>query len=153
VAAAAAALLTGCGEDGAPPPADPRVRKLPTATIRVGDLALVVEVANDEAERQRGMQFRSHLEPDEAMLFVFPRPSNLGFWGKNCRVDLDLAYVRADGTVAQTERLQAYNEEPVFSREPVQFALETPAGWMEAHGLEVGARVTIPPEVAGSAAD
>ena len=153
LAGLALALAAGCGEDGAPEPADGRAQKLPTATIRVGEKPLVVEVADEEAERRTGFRFRPSLAPDEAMLFVFPRPNNLTFWMKDCYVDLDLAFLRADGTIAQTERLEAYNEEAVFSREPVQFALEAPAGWLEAHGAAAGTQVEIPADVAASGRD
>ena len=158
VSCAAAVLLLlaalGC-ERNTPPPAqtneDERAQKLETATIRVGDLPLQVEVADSEAERQKGMMFRPRLEPDEAMLFVFTSDCNPAFWMKNSYADLDLAFLRADGTIVQTERMLAYNEEPVFSREPVRFVLEVPAGWLEAHGIGVGTKVTIPEDVAARA--
>ena len=153
LAGLALALAAGCGEGGEPQPADGRAQKLETATIRVGDVSLVVEVADEKAERATGMMFRDRLGPDEAMLFVFPRPDNLAFHAKNCAVDLDLAFLRADGTIAQTERLEAYNEEAVFSREPVQFVLEAPAGWLEAHGAAAGTQVEIPADVAASGRD
>jgi hypothetical protein len=143
LAALAAWLCTfGCGGSASP---EGQPQRLPTAAIRVGDLPLTVEVANDYRERERGMMFRRRLGPDEAMLFVFPLDLRLGFWMKNCYVDLDLAYIRADGTIAQVEHLEAHNEAPVPSHEPVRFVLELPAGWLKAHGVGVGTKVTIPP--------
>ncbi len=147
------AALAGCDKGGAPPPpgTDERAQKLETATIRVGDFPLVVEVADSEAERQKGMMFRAKLGPDEAMLFVFVSDANVAFWMKDSYADLDLAFIRSDGSIVQTERMRAYNEEPVFSREPVRFALEVPAGWLEAHGIAAGTKVTIPEDVAAGA--
>jgi hypothetical protein len=142
----------GC-DDGSPPPtpqaggAD-QPQRLPTATIQVGAVPLAVEVAREKEQQAKGMMFRRTLGPDEAMLFVFDREANLVFWMKNTFVDLDLAYLRGDGTVLQIERLKAFDPEGVFSREPARFALEVPAGWFAAHGIEVGARVNVPPEVA-----
>lgn len=154
--ALAAAVLLGCdGEAPSPPPGPPAGRRagpdqpqrLPTARIRVGQAPLVVEVADEEAEWQKGMMFRRRLADDEAMLFVFDREANLRFWMKNTPVDLDLAYIAADGTITQIERLTAHVLDPVYSREPVRFALEVPAGWFARHGVEVGTNVTIPPDV------
>jgi len=148
----AAALAAGC--DRSPPvspadaPAADQPQRLPTATIRVAGAPLVVEVADEKAEHQKGMMFRRRLGPDEAMLFVFDRDDNLGFWMRNTFVDLDLAYIRSDGVVVQVERMRAHDPESVYSREPVRFALEVPAGWLEAHGVGVGARVEVPAEVA-----
>jgi uncharacterized membrane protein (UPF0127 family) len=151
VALALAVVLFGC--DTAPPAPEPngRPQHLPTATIRVGDLLLVVEVADQEAECKKGMMFRRHLGPDEAMLFVFPRETDTPFWMANCYVDLDLAYIRADGTIMQIEHMKAHNRESVWSREPYCFALEVPTGWFEAHGIKVGETVEIPEDVAASA--
>lgn len=144
------ALLAGCNR--APPPAPPapaadQPQRLPTAAIRIGGLTLVVEVAGEPAQQQKGMMFRTRLAPDEAMLFVFPREENLAFWMKNTYVDLDIAYIRADGVVLQIERLKAHDLTTVYSREPARFALEVPAGWFAAHGIAAGAGVVIPPEV------
>jgi len=149
--AALALLVAGCeGEAPAPsaPPAAEQPQRLPTATIRVGDVPLVVEVARTQAERRKGMMFRRRLGPDEAMLFVFPRASDLAFHMRNCYVDLDLAYIAADGRIVEIARLYAHRREPVYSREPARFALETPAGWLAARGIGEGDRVTLPPEVA-----
>jgi len=143
--------VAGCAGAPAPAPiAEDQPQHLPTATIRVGDVALVVEVAARPAEQQKGMMFRKKLSPDEAMLFVFPRDSNLSFWMKNTAFDLDLAYIGPDGRITQVERMKAYDLEPVFSREPARFALETAAGWLAAHGAKVGTPVAIPPEVAAA---
>ncbi|HET6442292.1 MAG TPA: DUF192 domain-containing protein [Phycisphaerae bacterium] len=151
LAALGAAAALRCS-DTAPPAPEPngRPQHLPTATIRVGDLLLVVEVADQEPERKRGMMFRRRLGPDEAMLFVFPRETDTPFWMANCYVDLDLAYIRADGTIMQIEHMKAHNRESVWSREPYCFALEVPAGWFEVHGIKVGETVEIPEDVAAS---
>ncbi len=144
-----AAATVGCEreEPPAPPPAAEAPQRLPTTTIRVGDVPLVVEVADTEAERQTGMMFRRRLGPDEAMLFIFPGEANRAFHMTNCYVDLDLAYIAADGTILEIVRLHAHARELVHSREPARFALETPAGWLADHGIAEGDRVTIPPEI------
>jgi hypothetical protein len=151
---AALVLAVGC-DRGAPPPAQTneaeQPQRLPTATLRVGDLPLRVEVADSEVERRKGMMFRPRPGPDEAMLFVFVSDANVAFWMKDSYADLDLAFIRSDGSIVQTERMRAYNEELVFSREPVRFALEVPAGWLEAHGIAVGTKVAIPEDVAAGA--
>jgi len=143
-----AVAMLGCdGEAPAPPPSPDRPQRLPTATIRVGAVSLVVEIADADAEQRKGMMFRERLADDEAMLFVFGREANLRFWMKNTPMDLDLAYIAADGTITQVERMKAHVLDPVYSREPVRFALEVPAGWFERHGIGVGTNVAIPADV------
>jgi uncharacterized membrane protein (UPF0127 family) len=140
----------GCERSPTPNHKD-QPQRLETAAIRIAGIPLRVEVASTEETRRKGMMFRPHLGPDEAMLFVFDREDNLSFWMKNTDVDLDLAYIRSDGLITQVEHMKAHDLEPVFSREPVRFALEAPAGWLEAHGVGVEARVEIPPDVAAPA--
>jgi len=146
-ALALVAWMAGC-ENEPPTPATPAtdaVERLPTAEIRVGGVPLVVEVADQAAERNRGMMFRRRLGPDEAMLFVYPYESNHSpFWMKNTLVDLDIAFLAADGTILQIERMRALSTESTWSREPYRYALETPAGWFASHGISEGAAVTLP---------
>ena len=150
--ALAALLLAGCdGEPAAPPPNPDRPQRLPTARITVGDVSLEVEVADSEAERRKGMMFRERLAENEAMLFVFEQEMNAQFWMKNTPANLDIAYIAADGTITQIGRLTAHDLDAVYSREPVRFALEVPAGWFTGHNVNVGAKVLIPPDVAGPA--
>jgi len=148
----ALALLAalGCDRSAAPPATGgpDRPQRLATATIRVGSAPLVVEVARTREEQAKGMMFRKGLGPDEAMLFVADRDTNLAFWMKNTYVDLDLAFIRSDGTVVQIERMTALNTDPVYANQPARFTLEAPAGWFAAHGIGVGTKVEVPPEVA-----
>jgi uncharacterized membrane protein (UPF0127 family) len=150
----ALALASGCqgtppaAQSSAPSDESRRPQRLPAAVIRVGDVPLAVEVASTRAQLQKGMMFREKIGPDEAMLFVLQREDDQAFWMKNTLVDLDLAYIQADGTIFQIEPMTARNVEPVWSRLPARYALEVPAGWFEAHGVRVGMKVTIPPEAA-----
>jgi uncharacterized protein len=152
-----ALLILAAGCKHAPAPAAPSPsgaadppQHLPTTTLLIGRRSLVVEVASTDAQRRKGMMFRRTLGPDEAMLFVFARPANLGFWMKNTSVDLDLAYIAADGRIAQIGTMKAYDLTEILTREPALYALEAPAGWFAAHGVAVGEQVTVPPEVAAS---
>jgi uncharacterized membrane protein (UPF0127 family) len=149
---AALTLASGCqgtppaAQSSAPSDESRQPQRLPAALIRVGDVPLAVEVASTQAQLQKGMMFREKIGPDEAMLFVLQREDDQAFWMKNTLVDLDLAYIQADGTIFQIEPMTARNVEPVWSRLPARYALEVPAGWVEAHGVRVGMKVTIPPE-------
>jgi len=151
----ALALLAALGCDHSAPPSattgPDQPQHLATAKIRVGAVPLVVEVARTREEQDKGMMFRKGLGPDEAMLFIADRDTNLAFWMKNTYVDLDLAYIRSDGVIVQIEAMKALDTESVFSREPARFTLEAPAGWFAAHGIAVGAKVEIPPEVVAPA--
>ena len=58
----------------------------------------------------------------------------------------------ADGTITQVETLRALDAGSVYSREPVRYVLEVPAGWLARHGIAVGTKVAIPAEATQPAA-
>jgi uncharacterized protein len=112
--------------------------KLPTATIRVGSVAVLAEVARSETERERGLMFRKGLEEGKGMIFVFDRDDQLAFWMKNTLIPLSLAYISSDGAIRQIVDLEPRSLAPVKSERSVRYALEMPRGWFERAGVRVG---------------
>ena len=75
--------LAGCGPKEPPmhrPSAAPR-----TAVVQAAGRDVTVELALDEASRERGLMHRTRLDPDAGMLFVFPDVDERFFWMKNWR--------------------------------------------------------------------
>jgi uncharacterized membrane protein (UPF0127 family) len=98
-----------------------------------------VEVARKEEERRRGLMFRTHLEDDAGMLFLFERPQHLTFWMHNTEIPLDMIFIepsmRILGIVENTEpRTDASRSVPGDS----QYVLEVNAGFSRRHGLASG---------------
>jgi hypothetical protein len=117
--------------------------RLQTATIRVGKVQVVAEIARTEVERERGLMFRTSLEDGKAMLFVFDRDERLAFWMKNTRIPLSLAYIASDGTIRQIVDLEAESLATVQAECSVRYALEAPKGWFERAGIRVGDSVDL----------
>jgi Uncharacterized conserved protein len=51
-----------------------------------------VEIADDDAERERGLMFRDELAADRGMLFIHERQEPQAYWMKNTRIPLDILY-------------------------------------------------------------
>jgi hypothetical protein len=128
-------------------PTGPQPQKLPEVDITIGDVNITVEVADEEAERHLGLMHRDSIPDGRGMIFIFPSEDNLSFYMRSTRVDLDLAYARADGTIFQIERMTAYDLRSVTSREPAKYALEVPAGFLSRSGIRAGDKLMIPPEI------
>jgi uncharacterized membrane protein (UPF0127 family) len=60
-----------------------------------------VEVADDDAERSRGLMFRERLARGAGMLFVYDRPQRATFWMKNTLIPLDMIFIAPDGRVTR----------------------------------------------------
>jgi uncharacterized membrane protein (UPF0127 family) len=54
-----------------------------------------VEIAENDAERNKGLMYRPYIPDSAGMLFIFPEPKELGFWMKNTQIPLDIIYVDA----------------------------------------------------------
>lgn len=108
-------------------------------------LDLVVEVADDPAEQQRGLMHRTELTTDHGMLFVFEEPKVLVFWMKDTLIPLDILFFDASGTFVHAATMTPCTVPsgcPTWSsvRESLT-ALEVPAGFATAHGVGPGWRM------------
>jgi uncharacterized membrane protein (UPF0127 family) len=116
---------------------------LRTTTITVGGHEVTVEVAESDAERQRGLMGRDSLREDHGMLFVYPESRILSFWMVNTRIPLDIAFIDRSGVIVDIQQMDPQSDEQHTSREEAMYALEMAAGWFEEHGVEVGDRVEL----------
>ena len=51
-----------------------------------------MEIADDDAERARGLMFRDEMAAGHGMLFVHEREEPQAYWMKNTRIPLDILY-------------------------------------------------------------
>jgi uncharacterized protein len=138
-----ALILSACGGGEGAPGAD--LSGFPTARILVGGVEFEVYLATTFAQQSQGLMnaTEEQLEPlpdgtPRGMLFVFAGEATRSFWMRDTYVALDLAYATADGTIVEVHDLMPLDETPVTSGEPVQYALEAPAGTFAAEGIAVG---------------
>ena len=122
------------------------VSSLPTQKIvvdtRQGPHTFTVEIAANEAARQKGLMFRTELAPDAGMLFDFDKPGLQVFWMKNTPLSLDMLFIRRDGTVSTiVTNTIPYTLDPVASSEPVLAVLEINGGRSSELGIQPGDKV------------
>jgi uncharacterized membrane protein (UPF0127 family) len=139
-------VLAACSGSQGAPGAD--LSGFPTARITVNGVEFEVFVATTVAQQAQGLMNarEGQLLPlgdgtPRGMLFVFPSERILSFWMRDTYVPLDLAYARADGSIAEVHDLVPLNETPVVSGEPVLYALEALSGTFAAHGIGVGSLI------------
>ena len=88
-----------------------------------------VEIAADEATRERGLMERREMAADHGMLFEFPERAPVTFWMKDTYLSLDMIFIDRDGTVRRVfERATPQSESLIPSRTPVVAVLELNAG-------------------------
>ena len=107
-----------------------------------------LEVAADDASRQRGYMFREQIGPRDGMLFVFESSARHSFWMKNCKVALDIlwldeayrvVHVAADQPPCPLEGPCL----PILPLAPARYVLEFPAGTAAREGLAGGSTIVV----------
>lgn len=105
----------------------------------------MVEIADNDRNRARGMMFRDAVPEGTGMLFLYPADRIVSIWMKNTRVSLDLIYIEGDGRIAKiAHRHIPYSLESISSEVPVQAVLEIAGGRAAALGIRPGDTVIHP---------
>jgi uncharacterized membrane protein (UPF0127 family) len=68
-----------------------------------------VEIAKDEASREKGLMFRRFMPAERGMLFEFDKDEPVSFWMKNTYIPLDMIFIAPNGSVTHV----AANAEPL----------------------------------------
>lgn len=132
-------LLSGCA-NGAP-------------WVKIGGERYAVEIADDDAERARGLMFRDVLAEGHGMLFIHVSEEPQSYWMKNTRIPLDILYFD------DSRRLVAQQRDvppcslgdacpPYPSNAPARYVLELNAGEAARLELQDGATIEFGPGIA-----
>ena len=120
--------------------------------VELGGERYTVEIADDDAERARGMMFRDELAPGHGMLFIHERQEPLAYWMKNTRIALDILYFDQQRKLVAQQRnvppCSAGDRCPPYpSHHPARYVLELNAGQAARMNLENGAELTFGPGI------
>ena len=137
------ALLAGCA--GAPRGPDGEPLEPVVVVTSTGEHRFMVEIADDEAERQRGLMERPPLADDRGMLFQFPDVAERGFWMHNTPSPLDIIYIDPRGRIVSIARNATPNSDAIIpSNGPASGALELRGGRAAEIGAQPGDTVRHP---------
>lgn len=110
-----------------------------------GPATVTVEIADDEAERAKGLMFRRDMPQGRGMLFIYDQPRPASFWMRNTFIPLDIVFLDATGTVRRIYRgARPLDETPIPGaavgdpRPDRLMILEVAAGEADRLGLAVG---------------
>jgi uncharacterized membrane protein (UPF0127 family) len=112
---------------------------------KTGVHTFAVEIADNDADRAKGLMYRKELPEGRGMLFDFHREQEVSFWMQNTYIPLDMVFIRADGRILRI----AENTEPLSTRlipsgGPVRAVLEVVGGTTRKLGIAPGDRVASP---------
>ena len=111
-----------------------------------------LEIAADDASREKGLMGRDHLDDLGGMLFIFPRPELLSFWMADCIIDIEVLFVDSKGRIVALHKMKAERPKRADesqdeyearlkryeSRRLAQFAIELKSGTIDRLKLKPG---------------
>lgn len=108
----------------------------------------VLEVADNETEREEGLMNVTELGKHEGMLFKYPEEDQRGFWMKNTLIPLDMIFLDAEKEVINVETARpepgtAEENLTVYRSEgPAKYVIEVNAGFAENYSTSEGSKVS-----------
>lgn len=123
-------------------------RNLPKIkTIVVDNHSIVVEIADTDNLRTKGLSERNSLPQNQGMLFVFPVVEFYNFWMKGMRFPLDFVWIKDDTVVDLTENVPNPRDQ---THDPAEFynpkfavnkVLEINAGEIKKLNIKIGDKI------------
>lgn len=111
-----------------------------------------VEIAQTEAQRERGLMNRTAMPATAGMLFVFDAPTHARFWMKDTLIPLDMIFADPTGRVTRVKaNAQPEDLNVIDGGEDVQFVVEINAGQAATQGIGPGAVMRSPRVPQGTA--
>jgi uncharacterized protein len=102
-----------------------------------------VQLATNDAERERGLMFVKSLPEGQGMLFDFKRDQPVSFWMHNTYIPLDMLFISGDGRILHiAENAKPLSDALIPSQYPVRAVLEVIGGTAEKLGIKAGDHVS-----------
>jgi uncharacterized protein len=117
-----------------------------TATAAIANTTIHLEVARTPEQQALGLMYRTSLADDRGMLFEFKPPRSVSFWMKNCKISLDMIFLRQGVVKYIAPQVPPCDAEPCPSygpNLPINQVIELRGGRAAELGLKVGDRVPV----------
>jgi uncharacterized protein len=117
-----------------------------TATAKIADRSFDLEVAKSRQQQAIGLMYRTFLPANRGMLFPFNPPQSVQFWMKNCRLSLDMIFLRQGKVIAIAANTPPCKSDPCPVYGPNELTdevIEVRGGIAAYIGLKVGDSIDI----------
>ncbi len=105
-----------------------------------------VEIADTELQREKGLMYRTGLDENSGMLFVYPDSSIRSFWMKNTLIPLDIVFINENLEIVDIKNTLPCSSEPCSvytSSLPAKYVLEVNSGFSERNNISIAESVSI----------
>lgn len=120
--------------------------------VELGGQRYAIEIADDDAERARGLMYRDAMDPNRGMLFIHEVEEPQAYWMKNTKIPLDILYFDDGRKLVSQQRdippCSLGDACPSYpSNVPARYVLELNAGEAARLKLQDGAQITFGPGI------
>ncbi len=120
--------------------------------VELGNQRYAIEIADDDAERARGLMFRDALPSGHGMLFIHDAEEPQAYWMKNTKIPLDILYFDDERKLVAQQRdvppCSLGDGCPSYpSDAPARYVLELNAGQAARLQLKDGAELRFGPGI------
>lgn len=118
----------------------------PLFPMMIDTVAVQASVASTTKTRTQGLSKTPYLPSGVVKLFVFDQSEEWSFWMKDMEYAIDIIWVNAAGKIVHIEESALPSSYPksFVSSSPAKYVVETAAGFVQAHKVELGDTVVVP---------
>jgi uncharacterized protein len=91
-----------------------------SAKFQANNQVIKLEVAKTPKEQATGLMYRTFLDDNRGMLFEFRPAQKLKFWMKNCKIPLDIIFLRNGVVIAIAAKAPPCTADPCPNHAPPQ---------------------------------
>lgn len=113
-------------------------------STNIKNIEVLVEVAENDYERAKGLMYREDLPENQGMLFIFNEAKERNFWMKNTPVSLDIIFVDADLKIIKIHKdTTPFSTTNYSSHLPAMYVVEVRAGFSERYQIFEGNKIKL----------
>ncbi len=116
--------------------------EIPTIHLKVSGHTLSAEVAYKKESRIRGLMYRSFMDKNSGMLFVFPETARHSMWMINTYIPLSIAFLDKNGIILNIIDMSPHTRTKHTAASEAKYALEMNLGWFSAKNIKAGKKIT-----------
>jgi uncharacterized membrane protein (UPF0127 family) len=111
------------------------------------DNCVDVEVVSKEPDMERGLMYRTNMDQNKGMIFIFNVDDRQQFWMKNMHFSLDILWISLEGRIVDIGKnipACAADPCPVYTPQGAgRYVLELNSGYTASHQWKVGDKLEL----------
>ena len=124
---------------------DNKYRRVPA---KIGKLSIKLEIADDSYKKAKGLMYRSRLQRDKGMLFIFAAERRYSFWMLNMQFGIDILWLDrnmriVDITKGAMPAKSIFNSRNYSPSKPAMYVIETCCGFADESGIKPGNKISL----------